>query len=200
MDKAPDNKALAESTIPFPFESEIGRRLAMGDICHYAPGDLNKIGKEGKTSWDSFAYALMMGHNVYCHIAAVQRANHLMDIERSKPTGRPDWRHWNKLSAKNLFSDEYSEWVPRSVLYFDRFVEELFATKTLTEAMEMLENTKAKAFLVSIAGARNTTNGQSDNKFDSLFEVEEVTRADEIWLENPEDPKLRALEQEFNPE
>jgi hypothetical protein len=195
MDKAPDNKALAESTIPFPFESEFGRRLVMGDICHYAPGMKNKVGKEGKTSWDSFAYALMMGHNVYCHIAAVQRANHLMDIERSKPTGRPDWRHWNKLNAKNLSSDEYSEWVPRNVLYFDRFVEELFATKTLTDAMEMIN--QAKSFLVSIAGARNTTNGQSDNKFDSLFEVEEVTRADEIWLENPEDSKLRALEDEF---
>ena len=192
MDKAPDNKALAESTIPFPFESEIGRRLVMGDTCYYAPGDLNKIGKEGRTSWDSFAYALMMGHNVYCHIAAVQRANQLADIECARH--KPDWRRWNKLNAKNAVSDQFSEWVPRSILYFDRFVEELFATTSLAEAMDMLDQPNAKAFLTSIAGARNTTNGQSDNMFDNLFEVKEVTRADEIWLENPEDEKLRALE------
>ena len=198
MDKAPDNKALAESTIPFPFESEFGRRLVMGDICHYAPGMLNKVGKEGATSWDSFAYALMMGHNVYCHIVAVQRANQLADIECTKY--KPDWREWNKLNAKNLNSNQFSEWVPRSILYFDRFVEELFATKTLAEAMDMLEQPNAKAFLTSIAGARNTTNGQSDNMFGSLFSVEEVTRADDIWLENPEDEKLRALEDDLKSE
>jgi hypothetical protein len=193
MEKAPDNKALARSNIPFPFESEIGRRLTMGDICHYAPGMLNKIGKEGKTSWDSFAYALYMGHNVQCHIDAVQKANHLADIECTR--FKPDWRHWKKLNAKDANSDQFSEWIPRSILYFDRFVTELFETKTLNEAMEMLESPQAKSFLVSIAGARNTSNGQNDNLFGGLFEVEEVTRADEIDLENPEDEELRKLEQ-----
>lgn len=191
MEKAPDNKALAGSDIPFPFESEIGRRLVMGDICHYAPGMLNKIGKEGKTSWDSFAYALYMGHNVYCHIVAVQRANQLADIECAR--FKPDWRSWNKLNAKNFESDNYSEFVPRSILYFDRFVEELFNTKTLDEAMAMLETPNARAFLTSIAGARNTSNGQNDNMFGGLFEVEEVTSADEVDLENPEDDALNKL-------
>ena len=195
MEKAPDNKALAGSDIPFPFESEIGRRLTIGNICHYAPGMLNKIGKEGKTSWDSFAYALYMGHNVQCHIDAVQKANHLADIECAR--FKPDWRHWKKLNAKDSNSDQFSEWIPRSILYFDRFVTELFETKTLDEAMEMLESPQAKSFLVSIAGARNTTNGQNDNLFGGLFEVEEVTRADEIDLENPEDEELRKLEQDL---
>jgi hypothetical protein len=136
-----------------------------------------------------------MGHNVYQHIVAVQRANHYMDIECAR--FKPDWREWKKLNAKNLSSDQFSEWVPRNVLYFDRFVEELFNTKTLDEAMEMLETPNAKAFLVSIAGARNTTNGQKDNLFGGLFEVEEVTNADEIDLENPEDEALRKLTDEL---
>jgi hypothetical protein len=191
MEKAPDNKALAGSDIPFPFESEIGRRLVMGDICHYAPGMLNKIKKEGKTSWDSFAYSLYMAHNVQCHIEAVQRANHYADIESAR--FKPDWRSWKKLNSKELASDQFSEWVPRNVLYFDRFVEELFNTKTLTEAMEMLEHPTAKAFLISIAGARNTTNGQNDNLFGGLFDVEEVTRADEIDLSDANDAALQKL-------
>ena len=191
MEKAPDNKALAGSNIPFPFESEIGRRLVMGDICHYAPGMLNKIKKEGKTSWDSFAYSLYMAHNVQCHIEAVQRANHYADIESTR--FKPDWRSWKKLNSKELASDQFSEWVPRNVLYFDRFVEELFNTKTLKEAMEMLEHTTAKAFLISIAGARNTTNGQNDNLFGGLFDVEEVTRADEIDLSDANDAALQKL-------
>jgi len=49
------------------------------DICIYGPGDLNKIGKEGKTSWDSFTYAIMMGHNVWLHLNSVQEANRQYD-------------------------------------------------------------------------------------------------------------------------
>jgi hypothetical protein len=188
MDKAPDNKALAGSTIPFPFESEFGRRLTIGDICHYAPGMLNKIKKEGKTSWDSFAYALMMGHNVECHIKAVQRANQLMDIERAK--AQPDWRHWKKVKGGDM-SDEYSDWVPRNILYFDRFVSELFETKNKKEAFDMIE--KAGPFLRSLEGAR-LQGGPAQNKFTSLFDIEEVTKVEEIDLANPDDDMLRELE------
>jgi hypothetical protein len=130
MDKAPDTKVLAgRHDIPFPFESDFGRRLSIADICYYAPGMLNKIGKEGKTSWDSFAYALMMGHNVECHIRAVQRANNLMDVECAK--FNPDWRMWGIEGKKEK---EYSEWVPNKILYFNNFVKELFSKTTKQEA------------------------------------------------------------------
>jgi hypothetical protein len=165
MDKAPDNKALATTDIPFPFESEIGRRLTMKDICHYQPGMLNKIGKEGKTSWDSFGYALMMAHNTYCHIVAVQRANSLMDIETKR--AQPDWRYWKKCKDSDK-SDEYSEWVPRNILYFDRFVEELFASET---PMQMIED--AKPMLNSMMGMR-LRGGNANNLHNKFFESDEV--------------------------
>jgi hypothetical protein len=60
-------------------ESPISKQLQMKDVCYYQPGMLNKIGKEGKTSWDSFSYALLMGHNVWMHLEAVQRANREYD-------------------------------------------------------------------------------------------------------------------------
>jgi hypothetical protein len=85
-------------------DSPITSRLKISDICIYKDGmrksakelngcafdftnpdhyhvvpDLNKIGKIGKTSWDSFSYALLMGHNVWTHIEAVQRANRVYD-------------------------------------------------------------------------------------------------------------------------
>lgn len=224
MEKAPDNKSLSGSDIPFPFESEIGRRLTMGDICHYNTGvpktpaelgldakgkqikfdltnpehytvvpKMNKFNKIGKTSWDSFAYSLYMAHNVYCHIVAVQRANQLADIESAR--FKPNWRNWKKLNSKDSTSDQFSEWVPRNVLYFDQFVEELFATKTLDEAMEMLEHPTAKAFLISLAGSRNTSGGNSDNLIGNLFEFAEITKAEEIDLADADDEQLRALEQ-----
>lgn len=183
MEKATDNKALAGSTIPFPFESEFGQRLTMGDICHYAPGMKNKINKEGKTSWDSFSYALMMGHNVYSHITAIQRANHLADIECAR--FKPDWRAWGIEGKKER---EFSEWVPRQVLYFNRFIEELFDTKTKSEAFDLID--KASNFLTSLSGTRVG----KVNTFNKFFNFEEE-RAAEVDVDNPDDDILREMEE-----
>lgn len=72
--------AVRQDKIHIDFEdSPITNRLKISDVCYYKPGDKNKIGKEGKTSWDSFSYALLMGHNVWTHIEAVQRANRVYD-------------------------------------------------------------------------------------------------------------------------
>jgi hypothetical protein len=214
MDKAPDNKALANSDIPFPFASEMASRLTMGDIAYYDYGvrktdaelngtkfdhlnpehyhqvpKLNKLGKiPNKTSWDSFAYALMMGHNVECHIVAVQRAQQLMDIETAK--FKPDWRHKSIEGKKEI---EFSDWVPNRILYFSTFVEELFNTKTKDEAFQLISD--AGGFLKTLEGSR-LQGGPAQNTFGNLFEVEEI-RQDEIDFANPDDDELKNLEQEL---
>jgi len=165
MEKAPDDKRLKGSDIPFPFKSAIGERLEMKDICWYGEGDLNKNNKEGKTSWDSFSYTLMMAHNVYNHIRAVQIANDMNDIERLKH--QPDPRAWMKVkNADN--TDEPSEFVPRNILYFNTLVEQVFTSET---PMEVISN--ARAFLADIRGTRwqrATGGGKGKNNFGSLFE------------------------------
>jgi len=83
-------------------DSPLSKLWKMNDICIYKPGvakagvtltkenfqdpamydvlpDTNKNGKWGKTSWDSYSYALLMGHNVYMHLTAVQEANRQYD-------------------------------------------------------------------------------------------------------------------------
>jgi hypothetical protein len=152
---------------------------------------LNKIGKEGKTSWDSFGYALMMAHNVYCHIVAVQRANNLMDIELQN--NRPDWRRWRKVKEADK-SDEYSEWVPRNILYFDRFIEELFDCKTKDEAFTMIK--QADGFLKDLEGAR--LRGGVTNEFNRMFvEVDNNGEEKTPWADDREDGELDKLEQQL---
>lgn len=188
MEKATDNKALADSNTPFPWESEVGSRLTMKDICYYKPGMLNKIGKEGKTSWDSFSYALYMAHNVNSHITSVQRANHLVDIECAR--FQPDWRLWGIEGKKEK---EFSDWVPRRILYFNRFIKELFETKTKQEAFEMIDT--GIGFLRSLEGTRSQ-DGMARNTFFNLFE-EQAKNQDDLDLSNRDDDQLRALEDEI---
>ena len=165
MDKAPDDKRLKGSKIPFPFHSAIGDRLTMGDVCWYGEGDLNKNNKEGKTSWDSFSYCLMMAHNVYNQIKAVQVANDLNDIEAVKYD--PQFRHWRKTKASDN-TDQMSNFVPRNILYFNNLVKEVFTSE---RPMDVIND--AKPFLADIRGtrwARHTGGGKGKNNFSSLFE------------------------------
>ena len=216
MDKAPDNKALSGSDIPYPFESEFTSRLTMGDIAYYDLGHrksdaelgegvkfdhlnpahyhvvpkLNKLGKiPNKTSWDSFAYALMMGHNVECHIKAVQRAQQLMDIECAR--FKPDWRLVGIEGKKEV---EFSDWVPRKILYFSTFIEELFNTKTKDEAFALIEN--ADQFLTSLEGAR-LQGGPAANEFNNLFDWGDAKSVKEEEFDQQDDDNLRSLESEF---
>jgi hypothetical protein len=165
MDKAPDDKRLKGSKIPFPFQSAIGNRLTMGDVCYYGEGDLNKNGKEGATAWDSFSYCLMMAHNVYNQIRAVQVANDMNDIE--SVVHRPQVKHWRKTKTSDT-TDEHSTYVPRNILYFNTLVEEVFTSE---KPMEVING--ASSFLADIRGtrwARATGGGKGTNNFSSLFE------------------------------
>ena len=91
MSKTADDKKYANDTRlfrdavlqdkihPIFEDSPITQNLMIKDICIYAPGDVNKLGKEGRTSWDSFSYTLMMAHNIWHHINAVQEGNRRYD-------------------------------------------------------------------------------------------------------------------------
>ena len=165
MDSAIDDKRLAGSSIQFPWGSPVGDRLTMGDVCWYKPGMLNKIGKEGKTSWDSLSYLLLMSHNVYQHIESVQRANELTDSANTIVD--LSYKHWRKLKASSK-EEQFSPWVPRNVLYITQFIDELFRSET---PMQMLED--AAPMLADFNGKKSLAT--SANSFNSLFDVEENT-------------------------
>ena len=219
MEKAPDNKVLANSMNPFPWGNAIGDRLTMGDVCFYSHGepnwpavnadnidpvklfkdpkfmndpkywitmgDKNKIDKVGTTSWDSFSYALYMAHNTEIHIEAVQRANRLMDMEIARY--KPDWRQWKRLDGKSAKSDEPSDWVPRNILYFDRFVNELFESD---DPKAMLKH--AHKFLTELQGGLQRGKVQND-VLNNFIEFEDAEPG-ESDLANMNDDKIIELE------
>jgi hypothetical protein len=99
-------------------ESPIIDRMEINDVCVYGPTDLNKIKKIGRTSWDSFAYALLMGHNVYAHIKAVQDGNERYD---------------NNIIPGMLLHDLKPRYA------FRQLVDAIFSAKTFGEAMKLVD-------------------------------------------------------------
>jgi len=152
-------------------DSPITDGLKVSDICTYAPGDLNKIGKEGKTSWDSFSYAIQMGHNVWSHINAVQEANRQYD---------------NGVVPKMLVQETFDR------LFFRDIVEEIFATDDKEKALALVD--EHSRFWMAIPGTRGAVGKKTVNAstfFDNLFEVEETKEEDEL-----DESKLSELEDE----
>ena len=157
-----DDKALATDTTPFAQafvregkhgsfkDSPLTQNLKAKDVCIYAPGDLNKIGKEGKTSWDSFSYAIQMGHNVWSHINAVQEANRQYD---------------NGIIPNMLVEESFDR------LFFRDVVEAIFATSNRDEADQIIE--EFSRFWMSIIGTRGATGKKTVNastQYTNLFE------------------------------
>ena len=159
-------------------DSPLTKNIKVNDVCIYAEGDTNKVGgpkikagevdrdkhgnpildddgnevirKRDSTSWDSFSYAIQMGHNVWSHINAVQEANRQYD---------------NGIIPAMLVEERFDR------LYFRDVVEAIFATSSRDEANAIIE--EFNKFWMSIIGTRGATGKKTVNAntgFGNLFE------------------------------
>ncbi len=109
-------------------DSPITKRLKISDICHYSPTAINKLGKIGNKSWDSFSYGLLMAHSTWTHIEGTQEANRRYD------TGQ-------KPSVMSTIGSAGK----KGMLYFDRLycsdiIDDIFATSSKSDAMALIEH------------------------------------------------------------
>ena len=163
-------------------DSPISNTLKMNDICFYAEGDKNKIGtikvkagdpeldkagvpvldedgnqiirSKDSTSWDSFSYALQMGHNVWMHIESTQRANREYDAG---------------ISPYMLINDkDFPGW---GVVKFKEVVDEIFSLKDRQKSLDLIE--KYDRYWMHVIGTRLNIGKKTKNaltNFGKLFE------------------------------
>lgn len=130
-------------------ESPISDLLTMKDICIYKPGDLNKAKKEGRTSWDSFGYALLMAHNVWMHLTAVQEANRRFDAGE-----HPAMMQYSAPSGE----------------YFEDIVDSIFAAPDQQTSLDIIEH--YNNYWMEIIGTRGRKGKKTVNsltQFNALF-------------------------------
>jgi len=193
MDRAFDQQALVGSDLPAPFgHSPVMSRLTMGDLCTMGPGDQDKNGnykfeagqplvdKHGEpkldadgnqlfaerdsTTWDTQTYLYYMAHSVFNHIDAVQEANRLADVERTREV--VDYRNWRKPTKKSSKAMEVSPYVPANILYFQNFVEEVLDPNNPNPRGMIADN---KEFLTHI-GFAGDDEGDKEEVMEQFFE------------------------------
>ena len=168
---------VADGIYPRWEDSPISDMLTMKDICIYKPGvaksgitltpenfqdpqsydvlpDVNKNSKWGKTSWDSFSYALLMGHNVWMHLTAVQEANRRFDAGE----------HPAMMQRQG---GDYAR--------FEDIVEAIFAAPDRQTAEAIIET--YDSYWMEIVGTRGFKGKKAKNartQFNALFDLEQT--------------------------
>ena len=145
---------VADSIYPRWEDSPLSDMLKMKDICIYNPGvpkpgvvlteenfqdadmydvlpDVNKNGKWGKTSWDSFSYALLMGHNVWMHLTAVQEANRRFDAGEHPAMMRRSTGDYARFEdiVEAIFAAPTREDSEAIIEYYDSYWMEIVGTR-----------------------------------------------------------------------
>ena len=172
---------VADGIYPRWEDSPLSSLFTMKDICIYKAGtpkpgvvlteenfkdpemydvlpDVNKNGKWGKTSWDSFSYALLMGHNVWMHLTAVQEANRRFDAGEHPAMMRRS-------------TGDYAK--------FEDIVEAIFAAPTREESEAIIEY--YDDYWMEIVGTRGFKGKKAKNartQFNALFEYEQTEQED----------------------
>jgi hypothetical protein len=161
--------------------SPIIDQIKLNEICIYGPTDKNKFGQINKTSWDSFSYGIMMGHNVWMHLNAVQEANRQYDGGR----------------CPNMLVDERFDQI-----FFKDIVEALFATSDKGTALKVID--EFRFFWNRVIGTRGasgkkainaqtqfanlfdevgTTSVQSEKEHTEEFSEDEINKLDQLETE-----------------
>ncbi|NBP57854.1 hypothetical protein EBU71_15210 [bacterium] len=123
--------------------------IKVNDICVYGPGDLNKFNQSNKTSWDSFSYGIMMCHNIWHHINAVQEANRQYD---------------NQFCPAMLVNENSNR------VYFRELINAIFSTSDRGTAESLIDD--FEYFWVQVIGTRGASGKrayQSKSKFRKFF-------------------------------
>lgn len=166
MGRGIDDKGLKNKKLAMPFQGPIMERLYTSDMCVMGPGDLNKHNKEGKTSWDTTTYALVMAHNVYNHIQAVQEINRLADVDYAmRDPESADYNQWiiNRHKGGKKKLGNKSDFVPNSIIFFNDFVTKLL-DPSCKDPYALLETDDVTIFLDYISFG-----DKSDNEFSKHF-------------------------------
>ncbi|NBR61821.1 MAG: hypothetical protein EBT86_09280 [Actinobacteria bacterium] len=171
---------VTDGILPLFENSPVMDQIKTNDICIYGPGDKNKFGQSNKTSWDSFSYGIMMSHNIWHHINAVQEAN----------------RQYYTHSCPYMLVQEVTD-----IVYFRDLIDAVFSTTNKGVALELVD--ELESFWAQVIGTRGASGKrayQSKSNFGKFFKRKsaspEIDKIDEDEFSSTHIDRLEQLELE----
>ena len=151
-------KDVAEQDGHFDYfeDSPITKRLAMKDVCYYAPGQTNKNGKLSCSSWDTFAYFLLMNHCTWSHIKLTQEINQAYDNGQVPSVMMTAGEGKNRLFFRHLYCRD--------------LIDAIFATDDRDKALALVD--EYSRYWMSFRGSRGNAGKRSKNStttFNDLY-------------------------------
>lgn len=129
------------------------------------PPDKNKLDKVSqRTSWDSFSYAIQMGHNVWHHINAVQQANRRYDAG---------------IVPGMLVQEKFNR------IYFKDVVDSVFAANDKGSALAIVED--YRSYFDTIIGTRGNTGSKMTNAYSYFSNLFDIVEDSSVQLEHAEE-------------
>lgn len=156
IDKCFDDKALAGSQLPFPILSPIGKKMTVGDIC------VKGFDIDSKSSWDTYSYIMLMCHNTYMLVKALDEANNLyrMPTKQIQP-----WFPAGLLEFKDLVEEVFTSEKPFSVISANhKLLNNLSGLRTENKKLSVVQTSS----LFSVDGESAVTMDESED--DEHFE------------------------------
>jgi hypothetical protein len=102
---------LVGSAAPFSYPlSPIGQRLTWGDL-------IVKGKTHARSRWDTLTSCMMMNHNIYVHMQALQQANELMQLPRNEAIRRMPQAF---VDARDAIQEVFSSRFPDAMLKLHR--------------------------------------------------------------------------------
>ncbi|WP_452032635.1 hypothetical protein [Azospirillum palustre] len=95
-----DDRSYVGSTVPFPFTSEIGSRISLGDICV-------RDDQFQDTSWDPLSRVMVMHHNLDAYLRGLDMAHKISALaERDAQKHSPRWLMFARQAARRVFVEQ----------------------------------------------------------------------------------------------
>lgn len=138
--RVPNSASFVHSTKPFPFAtSPIGRGMMLGDLCAVAEGKRRSSGH--LSHWDTLSSLMLMNHNLYVHIDAINQINRIVDVSADFDMGLQLPKHYQKLAEvlDRVFAKGQSRKQANQIVLDNKNVLEFFDRSSYVTVAQLIQ-------------------------------------------------------------
>lgn len=138
--RVPNSAHFVHSNKPFPFAtSPIGREMKLGDLCALPEGKRRQ--SDRLSHWDTLSSLMLMNHNLYVHIDAINQLNRIVDVSSEFDMGLQLPKQYQKLAEvlDRIFARGQSREQANQIVLDNKNVLEFFDRSSYVTVAQLIQ-------------------------------------------------------------